>query len=520
MTNVLLVNPRLPRSFWSFPDIMRVTGKKALMPSLGLLTVAGLLPDDWTARMADENVHPVSDEDLAWADVVMVSAMLVQRDGLFACARRAKALGKIVAAGGPYVTSAPQEVLDAGCDFVIVGEGERTIPLLVQAIAEGRTGGIITVDDRTDMAGVPLPRYDLINPRDYDAMPLQTSRGCPFACEFCDVINLFGRTPRYKSCAQVTAELSAILDTGHLGSVFFTDDNFIGNPGRARELLRAIADWNRAHGEPFWFITQASVNLGGSPELIDLMTAANFGYVFVGIESPDTDVLAATHKYQNIKHPLLESIRAIGAGGLTVVGSFILGFDNEAAGAGKRVTAFAEAAHIPLVMVNTLQAVPETELWKRLRDEGRLVDGDIGDMATGTMNFTPTRPLREIVTEQLETWDHLYDMSHHMERVMANILSMRPVRSNPATGKPPRSREKRPSATALADTASELRLLARLVWRMGVVSRHRVQFWRQLVTVAQKNPSRWRRYLTLLVMGDDILSFTAVIRDRAAPSLR
>ena len=295
MTNVLLVNPRLPRSFWSFPDIMRVTGKKALMPSLGLLTVAGLLPDDWTARMADENVRPVSDEDLAWADVVMVSAMLVQRDGLFACARRAKALGKIVAAGGPYVTSAPQEVLDAGCDFVIVGEGERTIPLLVQAIVEGRTGGIITVDDRTDMAGVPLPRYDLINPRDYDAMPLQTSRGCPFACEFCDVINLFGRTPRYKSCAQVTAELSAILDTGHLGSVFFTDDNFIGNPGRARELLRAIADWNRAHGEPFWFITQASVNLGGSPELIDLMTAANFGYVFVGIESPDTDVLAATH---------------------------------------------------------------------------------------------------------------------------------------------------------------------------------------------------------------------------------
>ena len=148
------------------------------------------------------------------------------------------------------------------------------------------------------------------------------------------------------------------------------------------------------------------------------------------------------------------------------------------------------------------------------------MDGDIGDMATGTMTFTPTRPLREIVTEQLETWDHLYDMSHHMERVMANILSMRPVRSNPATGKPPRSREKRPSATALADTASELRLLARLVWRMGVVSRHRVQFWRQLVTVAKKNPSRWRRYLTLLVMGDDILSFTAVIRDRAAPSLR
>lgn len=520
MKNILLVNPPLPRSFWSFSDIMRVTGKKALLPSLGLLTVAGLLPPEWNVRLADENARPVSDADLAWADVVMISAMLVQRDGLFHCARRAKSQGKIVVAGGPYVTSAPQEVLDAGCDFAVAGEGEATIPLLARAIEEGRSGGIITIGERTDMATVPLPRYDLADPRDYDAMPLQTSRGCPFACEFCDVINLFGRTPRYKSCAQVTAELTAILETGHRGAVFFTDDNFIGNPARARELLRAVADWNTARGEPFWFITQASVNLGGSPELIDLMTAANFGFVFVGIESPDTDVLAATRKYQNIKNPLLESIQAIGAGGLTVVGSFILGFDNETAGAGKRITAFAEAAHIPLVMVNTLQAVPETALWKRLRDEGRLVDGDIGDMATGTMNFTPTRPLREIVTEQLEAWDRLYDVSRHMERVMGNILAMRPERANPAAGRQSRVRENKHPGTVLADTARELRLLFRLVWRLGVVSRHRVQFWRQLAVVVRNNPSRCRRYLTLLAMGDDILSFTAVIHERAAPSLR
>jgi len=164
--------------------------------------------------------------------------------------------------------------------------------------------------------------------------------------------------------------------------------------------------------------------------------------------------------------------------------------------------------------------VPQTELWQRLRDEGRLVDGDVGDLATGPMNFTPTRPMREILTEQIAAWDRLYDMSHHMERVLGNILAMRPVRSEPGTGKKPPSREKRPQATALADTCSELRLLARLVWRLGIVSRHRGQFWRQMYTVVRKNPSRWRRYLTLLVMGDDILSFTAVIRERAAPSLR
>lgn len=522
MKNILLVNPPLPRSFWSFPEIMRMTGKKALLPPLGLMTVAALLPDDWSPRLADANVRPVADADLEWADVVMISAMLVQRDGLREVAGRAKAMGKIVAAGGPYVMSAPGEALAAGCDFAVAGEGETAIPQLVRAVEEGRPGGIIAVDAKADMALAVMPRYDLADPGDYDSMPLQTSRGCPFACEFCDVINLFGRTPRYKSGPQVVAELAAILDTGHRGAVFFTDDNFIGNPGRARELLRSVADWNRAHGEPFWFITQASVNLGSNPDLVDLMTAANFGFVFVGIESPDTDVLAAAHKYQNIRHPLLESLRAIGEGGLSVVGSFILGFDGEAAGAGKRVTAFAEAARIPLVMVNTLQAVPETELWRRLRDQGRLVDGDVGDMATGVMNFTPTRPVREILTEQIEAWDNLYDASRHMARVLANILSMRPSRSGQNGGKSPRNAPPRPRplAVALAGAGSEMRLLGRLTWRLGVVSRHRAQFWRQIATVLRKNPTRWRRYLALLVMGDDISSFTAVIRQRAAPSLR
>lgn len=518
--NILLVNPALPRSFWSFQEIMRVTGKKALLPSLGLLTVAALLPVSWTARLCDCNVRPVSEEDLEWADVVMISAMLVQRDGLFECAQRAKRLGKIVVAGGPYVTSASREVQDAGCDFVVVGEGEYTIPLLVRAIERGDSGGIIAVQEKTSMDHVPLPRFDLVDPGVYDAMPVQTSRGCPFACEFCDVINLFGRVPRYKSVSRVLAELSAIFDTGYRGAVFITDDNFIGNPRRAEELLRAIIPWNRERGEPFWYITQASVNLGSSPELIDLMTGANFGYVFVGIESPDVDVLAGTHKYQNIRHPLLESIRAIGSGGLTVIGSFILGFDNEEKGAGGRIVAFAEAAGIPLVMVNTLQAVPQTELWRRLRDEGRLVDADVGDMATGVMNFVPTRPVKDILTEQIAAWDSLYDVSRHMDRVLRGILAMRPTRSASGAGEKAASLKRKSSHCVRSNPAAELRLLARLVWRFGIASRHRGQFWRQFFLVARRNPSRWRRYLTLLVMGDDILSFTAVIRERAAPSLR
>jgi len=330
MKRVLLVYPVLPRSFWSFQEVLRATGRKALIPPLGLMTVAALLPPDWTPRLVDLNVRPISEDDWAFADVVMISAMLVQRNGLATCVAEAKKHGKLVIAGGPYPTSATAEVLATGCDFVIAGEGEQAVSLLAEALEQGQTGGIIRAPETTDIATSPLPRLDLIRHADYDAMPLQTSRGCPFACEFCDVINLFGRTPRYKPAELVLTELEAIFAAGYRGSVFITDDNFIGNPSRAETLLRAIASWNRGHGEPFWFTTQASIDLGERQDLIDLMTAANFGYIFIGIESPDVDVLAGAHKMQNTRHPLLDSIQTINRGGLSVIGSFILGFDREA----------------------------------------------------------------------------------------------------------------------------------------------------------------------------------------------
>ncbi len=520
MQNVLLVNPVLPRSFWSFQEIMRVTGKQALMPPLGLLTVAALFPESWTARLADCNVSPLTEDAWAFADVVMISAMLVQRDGMLACIAEAKRRGKIVVAGGPYVTSAPEEALAAGCDFVVAGEGEYAIAALVEAVEQGLPGGIIASERKTDMKAVPTPRFDLIDPNDYDAMPVQTSRGCPFACEFCDVINLFGRTPRYKPVDRVLAELEAIHALGYRGSIFVTDDNFIGNPQRAEELLRQLIPWNKERAEPFWFTTQASINLGERPDLIDLMTEANFGYVFIGIESPDMDVLNGTHKHQNTRRPLLDSIRAINANGLTVIGSFILGFDKELKGEGARIEAFAEAANLSLVMVNTLQAVPKTKLWERLKAEGRLLEGDVGDMATGLMNFVPQRPVKDILTEQITAWEHLYDPARSMARSLRCILEMRPTRKA-LHGEEKRDAPKKITSTAdKRDAARQARLLFKLAWRFGVRSRHRLQFWRQLWIVARRNPSRWRRYLTLLALSDDILSFTSVIRKRAAPALR
>lgn len=517
--HVLLIYPPLPRSFWSFREILRVTGRKAVLPPLGLLTVAALLPEGWTPRLVDLNVRELNEEDWAFADVVMVSAMLVQRDGLFACVAEARRRGKPVVAGGPYVTSAAEEALAAGCDFVVAGEGEQALPLLLEALDAGRSGEIIRGGPTTDMAVAPLPRYDLVSHADYDCMPVQTSRGCPFACEFCDVINLFGRVPRYKPVEHILAELSAIHATGYRGSIFFTDDNFIGNPARAETICKALAPWNRERGEPFWYLTQASINLGERLDLIDCLTEANFGFVFIGIESPDTNVLAGAHKLQNTRHPLLDSIRTISDNGLSVIGSFILGFDKETKDAGGRIEAFVEAAAIPLVMINTLQAVPGTKLWDRLEAEGRLIGGDVGDLATGAMNFTPDRPMIDIVTEQLAAWDRLYEPSQYLERTLRCVLAMRPTRSAmgyKASASGPRQAS---SNGNLADALVQVRLLWRLFRRYGLASGNRLGFFRAVWTVWRKNPSRLVRFLTLLVMGDDILSFTEVIHQRAAPAL-
>jgi radical SAM superfamily enzyme YgiQ (UPF0313 family) len=520
MKNILLIYPQLPRSFWSFPEIIRLSGKKSMMPPAGLLTLASLMPESWSPRLVDCNVRPIREDDWKWADLVMVSAMLVQREEMLDIVAEAKKRGKTVVVGGPYPTSSPEEAFAAGCDFVVGGEGEYALPLLAKALENGGTGTVICAEAKTDMADVPVPRFDLIDLGDYDAMPVQTSRGCPFACEFCDVINLFGRLPRYKPVERIMEELRAVYEAGHRGTIFFTDDNFIGNPDRAREILLALIPWQKEHGEPFSFYTQASVNLGEKVDLIDLMTEANFSFVFIGIESPETDVLAGADKHQNTRHPLLESISTIHKNGLSVIGSFILGFDNETAGAGKRIEAFIEAANLAPVMINTLQAVPKTRLWDRLKAEGRMLEGTQGDMATGVMNFTPTRPLKEILTEQIEAWENLYEPSRFMARSLRYTLEMRPTRGASNPDNKHKTLVQFSSPTEKGNNLGQFRILFLLIWHYGLKSRHRGQFWRQMVTLCRKNPSRWRRYLSMLAMGYSIGSFIEVIKERAAPALR
>lgn len=283
---VLLVCPEFPLSFWSFPKSCQLKGNKAINPPLGLLTVAALLPLEWELCLVDLNTRSLTEEDWQWADLTILSAMYIQRKGLLALVREAKHRGKTVIAGGPYPTSLPEAALEVGCDFVVRGEGENTIPLLLEAMRDGKSG-VIENSKKPDMITSPIPRFDLLRLKDYDTLTVQTSRGCPFECEFCDVVNLFGRKPRYKSPKQVIAELEILYQLGASGPILICDDNFIGSKKHARALLQELTPWMKSRGEPFGFMTQASVNLGQDLEMIDLMTAANFNKVFIGIESAD-----------------------------------------------------------------------------------------------------------------------------------------------------------------------------------------------------------------------------------------
>jgi len=357
---VLLIYPKFLPSFWTLAETCKFGNRKALLPPLGLMTVAALLPGTWEFRLADLNAHALTPDDWQWADLVMISGMMIQREGVLSLVREAKDRGKTVAVGGPYATSLPQEVLRAGADFLVLGEAEDTIPSLLAALELGKPGVVIEAAQKPEMTSSPVPRFDLVTFDDYVTMSIQTSRGCPFDCEFCDIVSLFGRKPRYKDPDQIIAELETLSRLGWRRDVFFSDDNFIGNKDHARAILNRLIPWMQDHSEPFGFWTQTSVNLGRDREMIDLLTAANFAYVFLGVETPEPDILRATGKFQNLRTPLGETLATINANGLNMVASFIIGFDGEQSGAVDRIQRFVEEYSIPIVMINLLEPLPNT----------------------------------------------------------------------------------------------------------------------------------------------------------------
>lgn len=519
---VLLIYPELPLSLMSFNLACRILNVKALYPPMGLLTVAALLPPDWKPRLVDMNVRPIGESDWEWADVVMLSAMLLQRDTTLKIMAEAKKRGKTVVVGGPYPTLEPEEVLSVGGDYVVRGEAEATIPALLDALQTKAPPHIINHTEKPDLTASPIPRFDLVRARDYAQMAVQTTRGCPFVCEFCDIVELLGRPPRHKKAEQVVRELEALYQTGHRGTVFVCDDNFMGNRDHAMNVLAAMTEWNRSHGEPFGYLTQASVNLGQDRELIDRMTAANFGEVFIGLETPDEPALRCAGKMQNLRSSMVESVNTIKENGLSVMESFIIGFDDEQAGVAQRICDVVDQTHAPIVIVNLMKAAPHTALWRRLKQEGRLLDDRKGvDIVLSNLNFRSRRPEGEILQDYVQAWRHLYEPSRFLDRVYRYYLAMRPTRRAQARARgehPPT--EPNAGRRSMRENSQELRVLLFLAWRQGFTGSCRVQFWRQLVGMRRRNPSRIRAYLERCMIGECLFEVRDLVVSTMEASIR
>jgi radical SAM superfamily enzyme YgiQ (UPF0313 family) len=509
LMKALLLYPQFPQSFWSYDRVMELSGLKAVIPPLGILTVAALLPQDWEIRFCDRNVNPETEADWEWCDLVILSAMLVQKPDFHHLIHKAVSLGKKVAVGGPYPTSIPQDALEAGAHYLILDEGELTIPQFVEAIAQGNPTGTFRSIEKPDVTSSPMPCFELLHQNAYFMMAIQFSRGCPFNCEFCDIITLYGRKPRTKEPTQAIAELQRLYDLGWRGPVFIVDDNFIGNQRNVKRFLRELIPWVKQRNYPFSFITEASVNLAEDDELLSLMHEAGFFAVFLGIETPDQDSLQLTRKQQNTRHPLVEACHKINEAGLLIYAGFILGFDGERSGAGQRIQAFVEQTSIPQPMLGILQALPNTALWSRLQQEHRLVEHmgitEVGDQNT-LMNFIPTRPVAEIAQEYVEGFWTMYDPSHYLRRCFEQCLRIGSLTERRQTMKVSPSRG--------------LRILAQLIWHQGIRRPEiRAQFWVQFWKVLVRKPHVLTMYLGLCASGEHFWEYRVLAKDRISQQL-
>jgi radical SAM superfamily enzyme YgiQ (UPF0313 family) len=486
----LLVWPRFPTSYWGQEYVLPIIRKGAVLPPLGLITAAALLPSHWQLRVVDLNLEPLEDGDLAWADVVMLSAMRVQRESFREVVARARALGKRVVAGGPYVTTDPDGV--EGVDHMVLGEAEEVLPELARRLEAGEPAPARqSAPQRPDVTRTPLPRFDLLKVNRYDCMSVQFSRGCPFACEFCDIIEIFGRVPRTKTPEQFLAELEALRATGFRGPVFVVDDNFIGNKVAARKMLGHLAGWNREHQQPFVFFTEASVNLADDDRLIEGLVAAGFSAIFVGIETPSREALLETQKRQNTHLDLELAVEKLVRSGLEVMAGFIVGFDADDETIFERQYQFIARSPISMAMIGILTALPGTQLWRRLAAEGRLHGDSEGDAAYRP-NFATRLPEPVLLEGYRRLLARVYEPRAYFARALRTLSLQRHSRQ------PPFRRSLGYSVGALL----------RSVWRQGLRGSYRAAYWRFLAQAAWTAPGHFAEAVALAIHGEHMIRYT------------
>ncbi len=493
----LLVWPKIPKSFWGFGGMLELLSEKVVMPPLGLITVASLCPAEWTMRLVDEGLEELTDDDLRWADLVMVGGMEVQKEGIREALVRARRLGRRTIVGGPYASSQPERML-AVADHVVVGEPDEVFGQIAAALESGTAERLYEIIDKPDVTRTPIPRFDLLRLKDYASMSIQFSRGCPFQCEFCDIIVLYGRKPRTKLPQQVKAELDALLRLGWMKQIFIVDDNFIGNHQRALELCVELEKWQQAHGYPVVFYTEASMDLARKTALLEAMVRANFFHVFLGIESPSREALAETHKFQNLATDPVSCIDIIHEKGLWVTGGFIVGFDSDRDDIFDRQIEFIERTAIPWALLNSLHAMPHTALYSRMEKEGRLLaDAQHSSGDANPPNFRTKLPPAVLLRGQAKTLAAIYDPKAFFERAWRSMERWMIKKNQRA------ARQPGPAAIAA--------ILLRSVWRQGIKSNYRRAYWKYALRIATRyafNPAKIWMAATIMISGHHFIPYS------------
>ncbi len=499
--NVLMVWPRFPPSFWGFEGVLEMIPEAAMTPPLGLITVAALCPPTWTVRLIDHAFDELSEADLLWADLVMVSAMHAQRADARSILAQARALGRRTFVGGPWASTDPESVME-DADHVMVGEAEEAFAAIAKALEEGTAQRLYRVIDKPDMTCSPVPRFELLKLNKYTSMPVQFSRGCPFQCEFCDIITIYGRKPRAKTSEQLITELDVLRALGWRNEVFIVDDNFIGNHHKALALSKELIAWQIRHDHPFSFYTEASIDLADKTELLSAMVDANFMYVFIGIETPSSEALKESRKFQNLRSDNLKQVRVIQEAGLWVLAGFIVGFDSDDETIFDRQREFIERTNITWAMAGVLQAPPTTALWDRMKREGRLNEESMATTNFSPPNFETVLPFPVLLRGLSRLLSELYEAKPFFKRALRSLEVWQPRASQVPPELP---------------MAYNLRVLGASMWRQGMRSPYKLEYWKflyQLISRFARKPAKLWLGFTVLLSAHHFLIYSREVAEQ------
>ncbi len=479
--NVLLIYPQTPDTFWSFKHVLPFVSKRAAFPPLGLLTIGAMLPRDWNLRLVDLNVTRLKDDDILWADYVLLSAMIVHKEAVNAIVTRCLEHSRPIIAGGPLFTTGHKQF--PKIPHFVLGEAEEIMPQLVADMQSGAVQPVYQAPGRPDIKQAPVPRWDLVRFKDYASMAVQFSRGCPFDCEFCDIIVMNGRVPRTKSPAQVLAELDELRKRGWKDMVFVVDDNFIGNKKSTRALLHEMIAWRARTGCEMGFFTEASVNLADDPDLCRLMIEAGFRKVFVGIETPSAESLEECRKLQNRGRELVETVRELQRAGLEIMGGFIVGFDNDKPDIFKRQFEFIQNSGVVAAMVGLLTALPQTRLYHRLISEGRLEKETEGNNTQAVLNFQPKLNREFLINGYRDLMKKLYEPRNYYQRIGTFL------------------KHHRPAGARLRLSWPDIEAFLKSFWWLGIWHRGRTHYWRFFWRTLLFRPRQFRHAIELAILG-------------------